>query len=75
MPLSEFAEAGLVVEVYSSVLAERVLFASDNARLDPGERRVVYRASELRELLGLSSAELRRVHDTKRVFGGTVLAN
>jgi hypothetical protein len=73
MPLEEFALAGLVVEVWSRVLGEAVVFASDNARLDPGERRPVYQARELRVLLGLAApAELRRIHDVKRMFRGTV---
>jgi TubC N-terminal docking domain len=73
MPLEEFARAGLVVEVWSRVLGEAVVFASDNARLDPGELRPVYRAHELRVLLGLSApGELRRIHEVKRMFRGTV---
>lgn len=73
MPLSEFAEAGLVVEVRSEVLGEVVIFASDNAVVDPGERRVVYWAAELRTLLGVGGDDLRRLHAAKRAFGGTVV--
>ena len=73
MPLSEFARARLVVTVRSAVLDEVVVFASDNAAVDPGEQRVVYRAAELRELLGLSANELRAVHRTKKLFGGSIL--
>lgn len=72
MPLSEFAQARLVVEVYSDVLAETVVFASDNARVDPGERRVVYRAAELHQLLEVSAEDLRHIHLTKAIFGGSV---
>lgn len=75
MPLSEFAEAGLVVRVRAEVLdGEEVIFASNNALLDPGERSVTYRASELRQILGLAPAELRSVHEAKRLFRGTVTA-
>jgi len=74
MPLSEFARARLVVTVRSAVLDEVVVFASDNARVDPGEQRVVYRAAELRELLGLSAKDLRAVHRVKKTFRGTVLS-
>ena len=74
MPLSQFARARLVVTVHSAVLDEVVVFASDNARLDPGEQRVVYRAAELRELLGLSAKDLRAVHRVKKTFRGTVLS-
>jgi len=75
MRLSDFAKAGLVVEVRSEVLGEVVVFASDNARVDPGERRVVYRASELREMLDLGPNSLRQVHRVKKPFRGTVRAN
>jgi hypothetical protein len=75
MPLEEFAQAGLVVTVYSEVLGETVLFASDNAVVDPSERRAVYRAAELREVLDLPPAGLRRVHEVKKIFGGTVEAS
>lgn len=75
MPLEEFARAGLAVEVCSEVLGEVVLLASDNALLDPSERRPVYRAAELRELLGLSPSDLRQVHRVKVIFGGTVEAS
>jgi hypothetical protein len=74
MPLSQFARARLVVTVRSALLDEVVVFASDNARVDPGEQRVVYRAAELRELLGLSAKDLRAVHRVKKTFRGTVLS-
>src|ERR1700680_626508 len=73
MGLEECARAGLVVEVWSEVLGETVVLASDDACVDPGELRVVYRARELRALLGLTGAcELRRIHEVKRTFRGTI---
>jgi hypothetical protein len=73
MPLEDFARGSLVVEVWSKVLGEAVVFASDNARLDPGELRPVYHARELRVLLELTaSRELRRIHEVKRIFRGTI---
>ncbi len=75
MRLSEFATAGLVVEVRSVVLGEVVVFASDNAALDPGERRTVYRAAELRALADLASLDpdgLRRINAVKRTFKGSI---
>lgn len=72
MPLSEFAEAGRVVRVFSSVLGEVVILASDDAVIDPDESLVVYRAAELRELIGLNSEDLRTVYEVKRVFQGTI---
>lgn len=75
MPLSEFSRSGLVLAVHAANLGgEEVVFAADNAKLDPGERRITYRASELRQLLGLPPAELRSVHEAKRLFRGTVTA-
>ena len=73
MSLAEFAVAGRVVGVVPQVLGEPVVFASDNAIVDPGERRVVYRAAELQELLGLRPADLRSLHNVKKIFGGTIL--
>ncbi len=73
MPLADFARVGLVVEVWSKILGEVVVFASDDARIDPGELRPVYRAHELQVLLGLTApAELRRVHEVKTMFRGTI---
>ena len=74
MPLSEFARARLVASVWSEVLGEEVVLASDNAVLDPGERRPVYRASEALKLLGLSPRDLRQVHAVKQTFRGTIEA-
>ena len=48
-----------------------MVFAGDDARV--GELRTVYRAHELRVLLGLTTPrELRRVHEVKRLFRGTI---
>lgn len=73
MSLDEFATAGLRVKVRPGVLGEMVIFASDNARVDPGERRLVYRAAEIRELMGLPPADIRSVHRVKKLFGGTII--
>jgi hypothetical protein len=73
MRLEDFASVGLVVEVWSERLGEEVIFASDNARVDPGELRTVYRAHELRVLFGLRDPrELRRIHEVKSTFRGTI---
>lgn len=74
MALADFATAGLRLVVNSEVLGERVVFASDNApKRETDSGMVEYRAAELRELLGLSPEELRRVHLVKKTFGGKVL--
>jgi len=67
MPLHRFAKARRVVEVFSQAFGETVVLASDNAALDPGERRAIYRASELRQLLGFDDEDLRAVHAIKRL--------
>lgn len=75
MPLSEFSDSGLVLVVQADSLGrEEIVLAADNAILDPGERRVTYRASELRYLLGLGPGELRCVHRVKRTFRGLATA-
>lgn len=61
-----------MVTVSSQVLSERVILASDNAIVDPGELRPVYRARELRVLLGLGTGELRRIQEVKKTFRGTI---
>ena len=73
MRLEEFEGAGLVVEVWPKALGEVVVFASDNAVVDPGELRVVYRAAELRGLVGIQPADLRNLHDIKKTFRGSIL--
>ncbi|MCH9647759.1 MAG: hypothetical protein K0U98_05935 [Deltaproteobacteria bacterium] len=72
MSLAEFSRAHLVVEVCSEVLQESVVFASDNATVDSGEQRVVYRARELSLLLSLGADELRSLHAAKKIFGATL---
>ncbi len=72
MRLSDFASARLVIRVRSKVLDEGVVFASDNAPVDPGERRVIYRASELQYLAELETKDLRQMHKFKRTFRGTI---
>ena len=76
MRLDAFAEAGLILGVYSEVLDREVLFVSDNVADEalPNDDRVVYRAHELRKLWVLrpQPAQLRTLHATKAVFGGTI---
>ena len=75
MPLKEFAESRLLLEVYSQALQERVLFAGDRAHVDAGRCRelTLYRGSELLELCGVDAPNLRVIHDAKKVFGGQVV--
>ena len=66
MSLADFATSGLVRKVRSKVLGETVLYAADNAQVDPGIDLVVYRASELKELDGMPVEQLRRIHILKK---------
>jgi hypothetical protein len=81
MSLSEFATARRVVPIMSDVLGEKVYFASDNAVIDVDENSfyrgcVVYRASELKELIGTSNEHKQMIHELKKVFGnGRVVAH
>ena len=65
MPLSEFAQAGMVVRVHSRTLGQSVLFASDNASVENEEGLSVYRASELIDLLGSGACDLAAVDRQK----------
>ena len=76
MPLHEFAEAGLVLSVWSDVVETEIIFVSDdvpNSALE-GRRGVAYRASELSHLsqLDLDRETLAFVHGIKNIFGGVV---
>lgn len=73
MAVSEFATAGLVVKLRSSLLGGQVVaFASDNAKIEDGEL-VTYRASELALLSDVSDDDLVRLHSLKRVFTGSLV--
>ena len=65
MPLSEFAQAGLVVRVHSRTLGQSVLFASDNARVENDEGLSVYRAAELIDLVGSRAPDLAAIDRRK----------
>ena len=71
-PLSAFASSGRCVTVYSRILRERILFAADDAEA-PETELVVYRAAELKGLVGCSPDALRHIHAVKKVFRGEVL--
>ena len=66
MPLEDFASSGLVKEVKSKVLGETVIWAADNAQVPPETDQVIYRASELKELAGISPEQLRKIHMLKK---------
>ena len=65
MPLNEFAQAGLVVRVYSRTLGQSVLFASDNVSVENDEGLSVYRASELIDLVSSGASDLAAIDRRK----------
>lgn len=76
MELNQFAQAGLVVKVWSATLSSYVLFVSDNVdekELGP-TKLPVYRASEMRKLAILRPKQraLKEIHDVKNIFNGTI---
>ena len=76
MSLDQFAQAGLIVKVYSEVLGQDVLFVSDNVSDAALANRTlpIYRADELRKLalFNPSPIALRTVHISKTVFQGRI---
>ena len=63
------------VRVRSRVLGEDVIWIADD-RQEPDLLRqtgVVYRESELRQLVGVSPEKLRRIHATKKALDGQVI--
>ena len=66
MPLEDFASSGLVKEVKSKLLGETVIWAADNAQVPPETDQVIYRASELKELAGMSPEQLQKIHMLKK---------
>ncbi len=67
-PLGELFKDHPIRRVYSRLLDEQILFATDTAQIPPNNTLVVYRASELVQLVGISPASLRAIHLTKVVM-------
>ena len=74
MPLEDFATSGLVQKVKSKVLGETVIWAADNAQVPPETHQVVYRACELRELVGMPAEWLQRLHVAKKTLNAKITA-
>ena len=75
MRMSEFAVSGLVQEVKSGVLGEHILWVADNAEVPPANTLVVYRADELKQLVGLTPDEIRRLHSVKKELDGELVVD
>jgi hypothetical protein len=68
--LSHLFDEQSVRQVYSRVLGEMVVFADDDAEVPTGFEGEVYRASELRHIVGRSPEQVRTIHATKKAFSG-----
>lgn len=73
--LSDLFRRGPVHQVRSRVLGEDVLFAADNAEIPPDNALVVYRESELRQVVGRSPEEMRKIHLVKKMIDGEIIDN
>jgi hypothetical protein len=70
--LAELRSAGLVVEVYSSLLDDSFLLASDDVEMPAEEAGAWYTVSETESLLGLAPEELKLIHEVKKRFRCTM---
>jgi hypothetical protein len=68
--LSYLFDEQSVRQVYSRVLGELAVFADDDAEVPTGFEGEVYRASELRQIVGRSPEQVRAIHATKKAFNG-----
>lgn len=68
MRLEELRSAGLVIEIYSSLLEDRFLLVSDGVEVPSEEKRACYSVAEMEGLLGLDAEELKAIHAVKRRF-------
>ena len=64
---------GKTARVHSRVLCEDVLFAADVAEIPLDNHLVVYREAELRELVGKTPEQLRKIHEVKKGIDGEIL--
>jgi len=62
-----------IVRISSRVLGEDVLFAADVAEIPLGNDLMVYREAELRELVGKTPEQLRKIHEVKKGIDGEIL--
>ena len=73
MPLVDFASSGLVRKVESKALGETVVWAADNAEVDPECDLTVYRAAELRLMADRSPEQMRAIHLAKGALDGELI--
>jgi hypothetical protein len=63
-----------MVRLRSRLLGEVVLLAADDAQVPADNGLVVYRASELPQVVGRAPAEVRAIHAVKAALDGEVVA-
>jgi len=73
MHLRDFINAELVIYVWSDLLNETVVFASDNAVVSKNVLDVVYRTSELIKLIENPGQDLSVIHKAKRLLKGRII--
>jgi hypothetical protein len=71
MRLSEFARSEGWLRIQSAVLGEEIILAADNAMEIPSGF-PIYRASEIRSLMGRAPEAVRDVHRVKKAFQGVL---
>ena len=72
--LSELLVRKPVVRVRSRLLGEVVVWVADGAEMPEETEEVVYRESELRQLVGRTQTEVRAIHATKRAIDGELVS-
>ena len=55
-----------------TMFGEDVLFAADDAEIPLGNDLMVYREAELRELVGKTPEQLRKIHEVKKKIDGDI---
>ena len=74
MPLKDLATSGLVRKVQSKVLGETIQFAANDCDLaDVDPTMIVYTATELAQLNGVTPEQLRSIHKVKKELDGEVI--
>ncbi len=72
--LSSLFADGPVHRCRSRVLDEDVLFVADGTEVPANDKLVVYRQSELNQVVGMTPEQLRGIHVAKKLFNGTIKA-
>jgi len=64
-----------VVQVYSRLLDEDVLWAADDTQVPEDNQLVVYRESELHLVVGRTPAQVQAIHAVKVIFDGQLVGD